>query len=61
MAKLIQFYIPACYHQKVRWIPKQNRGKVIAFPIMKSRGAAIPGGPLDMKWRFLTRSSRSAK
>jgi len=59
MAKLIRFYIPACHHQKVRWVPKQSRGKLLPFPILKPRKAAVAG--VSLKWQFLNRPSRSAK
>jgi hypothetical protein len=32
MAKVIEFYIPAWFHKKVKWVPQELRGKVIEFP-----------------------------
>jgi hypothetical protein len=32
MAQVIEFYIPARFKQKVKWIPPEQRGKIIAFP-----------------------------
>jgi hypothetical protein len=32
MAQVIQFYIPACFQSKVKWVAPQQRGKVIQFP-----------------------------
>ncbi len=32
MAQVIEFYIPARFKQKVKWIPPELRGKIIAFP-----------------------------
>jgi hypothetical protein len=32
MAQVIEFYIPARFHKKVKWIPPEQRGKVIDFP-----------------------------
>jgi hypothetical protein len=32
MAKVIEFYIPARFHKKVKWVPPELRGKVIEFP-----------------------------
>ena len=32
MAKVIQFYIPARFHKKAKWLPLELRGKVIEFP-----------------------------
>jgi hypothetical protein len=31
MAKVIEFYVPASFHKKVKWVPPINRGKVIEF------------------------------
>jgi hypothetical protein len=33
MAQVIEFYIPSRFKAKVKWIPLEQRGKVIAFPI----------------------------
>ena len=32
MAQLIEFYIPARFKPKVKWVPVEQRGKIIAFP-----------------------------
>jgi len=32
MAHVIEFYIPARFKPKVKWVPQEERGKVIAFP-----------------------------
>jgi hypothetical protein len=32
MAKVIEFYIPAGFQRKMKWLPREQRGKVIAFP-----------------------------
>jgi hypothetical protein len=32
MAKVIEFYIPDRYQKKVKWVPTEQRGKVIEFP-----------------------------
>jgi len=39
MAEVIEFYIPARFKQKVRWIPPEQRGKVIAFPTELKKSA----------------------
>jgi len=38
MAKVISYYIPLHYRKKVKWIPPDQRGKVIDFrvPLRKS-------------------------
>ena len=30
MAHVIEFYVPACFKAKVKWVPQEQRGKVIA-------------------------------
>jgi len=36
MAKVIEFYIPNRFQNKVAWVPPQKRGKVIEFcPLVK--------------------------
>ena len=32
MAQVIEYYIPARFRPKVKWIPPEQRGKIIAFP-----------------------------
>ncbi len=32
MAQVIEFYIPARFKPKVKWVPPQQRGKILAFP-----------------------------
>jgi hypothetical protein len=32
MAYVIEFYVPARFKRKTKWVPEQLRGKVIAFP-----------------------------
>ncbi len=32
MAQVIEFYIPVSFKPKVKWVPQEERGKVIAFP-----------------------------
>jgi hypothetical protein len=32
MAQVIAFYIPTSVDLKVKWVPQENRGKLIAFP-----------------------------
>ena len=31
MAQVIAFYIPVSFNRKVKWVPQEQRGKVIAF------------------------------
>jgi len=45
MAKIIDFYVPSSFRKKAtRWIPPEQRGKVIPF------GARVSTG---VKWREL--------
>ena len=32
MAYVIEFYVPARFKPKTKWVPEQQRGKLIAFP-----------------------------
>ena len=32
MAQVIPFYVPDRFRRKVRWVPAEQRGKVIEFP-----------------------------
>ncbi|MBZ5652380.1 MAG: hypothetical protein LAO18_18070 [Acidobacteriia bacterium] len=32
MAQVIEFYIPARFKPKVKWVPPEQRGKILAFP-----------------------------
>ena len=40
MAKVIEFYIPEKYRQKVKWIPVEQRGKVLEFPAVITKKSA---------------------
>jgi hypothetical protein len=31
-AQVIEFYVPARFHKKVKWVPPEQRGKMIEFP-----------------------------
>jgi hypothetical protein len=32
MAKLITFYVPMQFKQRIKWVPPEQRGIVIRFP-----------------------------
>jgi len=32
MARIIEFYIPARFHKPAKWLPLDERGKVLEFP-----------------------------
>lgn len=33
MAKIIEFYVPTRFHKKVKWVPPEDRGKVLEFSV----------------------------
>jgi len=39
VAKIIDFYIPSSYQRRVRWIPQEQRGKVIEFCLPQKKTA----------------------
>jgi hypothetical protein len=39
MAKVIEIYIPDRFRKKEKWIPQEERGKVISFPEPQKKSA----------------------
>jgi len=39
MAQVIEFYIPMRFKQKMKWVPQQQRGKIIDFPSKLKKSA----------------------
>ena len=39
MAKIIQFYIPNNFRKSGKWIPQENRGKIIEFTLAAKKTA----------------------
>jgi hypothetical protein len=39
MAKVIDFYIPERFRRKVRWVPPEQRGKMLEFPVEVKKSA----------------------
>jgi hypothetical protein len=39
VAKIIEFYIPNNFQRKEKWIPPQNRGKIIEFSLPTRKSA----------------------
>jgi len=39
MAQVIEFYIPNRFRKKVRWVPPEQRGKVLEFPVEIKKSA----------------------
>jgi hypothetical protein len=39
MAKVIEFYVPARFRKPVKWVPQQQRGRVLEFPVAQKRTA----------------------
>jgi hypothetical protein len=39
MAQVIGFYIPTRFKRKVKWVPPEQRGQIIAFPTDMKKSA----------------------
>jgi sugar phosphate permease len=39
MAKVIEFYVPACFRKVVKWVPQEERGRVLEFAVSLKRTA----------------------
>jgi hypothetical protein len=39
MAEVIAFYIPARFKPKVKWVPLEQRGKILVFPTDRKKSA----------------------
>jgi hypothetical protein len=39
MAQVIEFYVPDRFRKKVRWVPTEQRGKVLEFPVPVKKSA----------------------
>lgn len=39
MAQVIEFYIPVRFQKKSRWVPEEQRGKVLEFPAAVKKSA----------------------
>jgi len=39
MAKVTEYYIPDRFKKAVKWIPPEQRGKVIDFPVTEKKSA----------------------
>jgi len=39
MAKVIEFHIPVKFQKKVKWVPSEERGRLIEFPIVIKKSA----------------------
>lgn len=39
MAKIIEFYVPRNFRRNDKWISRQERGKVIEFPVPTKKSA----------------------
>ena len=39
MAKVIEFYVPARFRKAVKWVPQQQRGRVLEFLVAQNRTA----------------------
>jgi hypothetical protein len=32
MARIIEFHIPADFRPKIKWVPQEERGRLVEFP-----------------------------
>ncbi len=39
MAKVIEFYVPVRFRKVLKWVPQQQRGRVLEFPVAQKRTA----------------------
>ena len=39
MAKIIEFYVPAHFRKVVKWVPQQERGRLLEFAVAQKRTA----------------------
>jgi hypothetical protein len=39
VAKVIEYYVPESFRKKTKWIPGEQRGKVIQFPVPEKKSA----------------------
>ncbi len=39
MAKVIEFYVPGRFRKAVRWVPQQQRGRLLDFSVAQKRTA----------------------
>jgi hypothetical protein len=39
MAKVIEFYVPARFRKVVKWVPRQERGRMLEFAVAQKRTA----------------------
>ena len=39
MAKVIEFYMPDRFRKVVKWVPQEQRGRVLEFPAQQKKTA----------------------
>ncbi len=39
MAKVIEFYVPVRFRKLLKWVPQQQRGRILEFPVAQKRTA----------------------
>lgn len=39
MAKMIEFYIPQSFRKVSKWLPPDERGKLLEFPVAERKSA----------------------
>jgi hypothetical protein len=46
MAKIIEFYIPQCFRKVSKWLPPNERGKLLEFPTAVQKSCDRRGNPM---------------
>lgn len=39
MAKVIEFYVPSNFRKPSKWVPQENRGRVLEFHMVQKKTA----------------------
>ena len=39
MAKVIEFYVPRNFRKPSKWVPQEDRGRVLEFPMVQKKTA----------------------
>jgi hypothetical protein len=39
MAKVIEFYVPARFRKPVKWVPQEERGRILEFHVLQKKSA----------------------
>jgi hypothetical protein len=39
MAKVIEFYVPTRFRKPAKWVPQQERGRILEFHVIQKKSA----------------------